>query len=73
MSIFEYDEEQHIKSEREEWREVGREEGLSIGRDTLALMLKSLLDAGKAEEMQRVLSDSAYREELWKEYLAGNE
>lgn len=81
VSIFEYDEEQHIKSEREEWREVGREEGLSIGRkeglsigrDTLALMLKSLLAAGKAEEMQRVLSDSAYRDELWKDYLAGNE
>lgn len=27
MSIFEYDEEKHIKSERKEWREIGREEG----------------------------------------------
>ncbi|MBD5515307.1 MAG: hypothetical protein HDR06_11890 [Lachnospiraceae bacterium] len=32
MSIFEYDEEKHMKSEREEWREIGREEG----RDDLA-------------------------------------
>lgn len=27
MSIFEYDEEKHMKSERKEWREIGREEG----------------------------------------------
>ena len=29
VSIFEYDEEKHMKSEREEWREIGREEGLN--------------------------------------------
>lgn len=69
MSIFEYDEEKHIKNEREEWREVGREEGCN----SLSLMLKSLLDAGKIEEIQRALSDSAYREELYQKYLADNE
>lgn len=81
MSIFEYDEEKHIKNEREEWREVGREEGreegFTIGREegcnSLAFMLKSLLDAGKTEEIQRSLSDSAYREELYQKYLADNE
>lgn len=31
MSIFEYDEERHIKSEREIWRKEGREEGLEEG------------------------------------------
>lgn len=31
MSIFEYDEERHIKSEREIWRKEGREEGLKEG------------------------------------------
>ncbi|MDE6750062.1 MAG: hypothetical protein K2K21_13520 [Lachnospiraceae bacterium] len=64
MSIFEYDEEKHIQSEREEWREIGREEG----RDSLALMLKSLMDAGKIEELQRALSNSDYREQLYREY-----
>lgn len=81
VSIFEYDEEKHIKNEREEWREVGREEGreegFAIGREegcnSLAFMLKSLLDAGKTEEIQRTLSDSAYREELYQKYLADNE
>lgn len=32
VSIFEYDEEKHMRSERKEWREIGREEGRSEGR-----------------------------------------
>ena len=68
MSIFEYDEEKHIQSEREEWREIGHEEG----RDSLALMLKSLMDAGKTEELQQALSDSKYREQLYREYYLKN-
>lgn len=73
MSIFEYDEEKHIKSEQEEWREIGRKEGMAAGRDTLALMLKSLMDAGKSDELQRALSDSSYRENLYREYFSKNE
>ena len=48
MSIFEYDEEKHMKSERKEWREIGRKEGLKAGFD----IIKSLMDAGKYEEAQ---------------------
>ncbi len=73
MSIFEYDEEKHMKSEREEWREIGREEGLikgrEEGRDHLAKLLQSLMAAGKAEEVQRALADKNYREQLYREYL----
>ena len=65
MSIFEYDEEKHMKSERKEWREIGREEG----RDNLACLLQSLMDAGKTEEVQRALSDKDYREQLCREYF----
>lgn len=61
MSIFEYDEEKHIKSEQEE------------ARNNLALMLKSLMDAGKNDELQRALSDSSYRENLYREYFSKNE
>lgn len=32
VSIFEYDEEKHMRSERKEWREIGREEGREEGR-----------------------------------------
>ncbi len=69
VSIFEYDEEKHMKSEREEWREIGRAEGLKTGLDNLSQLLKSLMDAGKTEEMQRVLSDEEYRKQLYREYF----
>ena len=81
VSIFEYDEEKHMKSEREEWREIGRGEGLSIGReeglktglDNLSQLLKSLMDTGKTEELQRAISDSTYREQLYREYFSKSE
>lgn len=85
VSIFEYDEEKHLKSERKEWREIGyreglvtgREEGLAVGREEgctlLSQLLKSLMDAGKTEEFQRALSDSEYREKLFREYFPKTE
>lgn len=84
MSIFEYDEEKHMKSERKEWREIGYREGLAYGHekglaeglkisnDTLQI-LQTLMDAGKTEEVKRALSDSAYREQLYREYLSDSE
>lgn len=60
MSIFEYDEEKHMKNEREEGREEGREE--------LAKVLKRLMDVGETEALERALSDREYREELYQEY-----
>lgn len=65
VSIFEYDEEKHMKSERKEWREIGRKED----SDNLAKLLQSLMNTGKIEELNRVISDSEYREKLLKEYL----
>lgn len=68
VSIFEYDEEKHMKSERKEWREIGNREG----RTLLSQILKSLMDAGKNAELQRALSDSEYQEQLVQEYLLKN-
>ncbi len=86
VSIFEYDEEKHMNSERKEWREIGyregREDGLAVGReegivagreegsDTLARLIHSLTAAGKSEEVDRVLHDSDYRRKLLKESFA---
>ena len=73
VSIFEYDEEKHMKSERKEWREIGYQEGLAAGLekggDTLARLLQSLTAAGKTEEVNRVLLDSDYRKKLLEEYF----
>lgn len=65
VSIFEYDEEKHMKSERKEWREIGREEG----SDSLAELLRFLSETGKTEEINRVLYDSNYRKKMLKQYL----
>lgn len=67
MSIFEYNEEQHMKSERNIWREEGRKEGRKEGEDSLAALLKILLDAGRIGDIDRALSDTIYREELYRE------
>lgn len=72
MSIFEYDEEKHIKSERE-WaykngHEDGCREGLKKGEQRLAQLLQSLMAKGQGAEVNRVLSDSAYREQLYQEH-----
>lgn len=74
VSIFEYDEEKHMKSEREEWREIGRKEGrkegVKTGVDNLSRLLKSLMDAGETDKLQRALSDNVYREQLYQEYFS---
>lgn len=69
VSIFEYDEEKHMKNEREEWREIG----IITGLDNFSLLLKSLMDAGKTEELNRALSDKEYREQLYREYFSKSE
>ncbi len=63
MSIFEFDEEKFLKSEREESKKEGQKEG----EEKLAGLLRGLMDAGKMEEMKRALSDREYREKLYQE------
>ena len=66
VSIFEYDEEKHMKSERKEWLTKGRKEG----SDTLAVLLQALMNAGKSEEVNRVLNDGDYRKKMLEEYFS---
>ena len=60
MSIFEYDEEKHMRSVHEE--------GRAEGENRVVQLLQRLIDAGKMEEMKRALSDREYREELYRKY-----
>ncbi len=57
MSIFEYDEEKYLKSEREVWRKEGikegREEGRSEGEERFSKLLQLLMEAGRNEDMNR--------------------
>lgn len=67
VSIFEYDEEKHLKSEREEWRDIGRKEGRKEGEDRLSRLLQKLMDDGKEREVRLALNDCEYREKLYEE------
>ncbi len=69
VSIFEYDEEKHMQCERKEWREIGFQEGITAGLNAGLDILKELIDAGKIEDMNRALTDSAYRDQLCREYF----
>ena len=64
MSIFEYDEEKHLKNEREFWRN----EGMQAGEARLAKLMQFLIDAGRDNDISQMLTDSDYREQLYKEF-----
>ena len=60
MSIFEYDEEKHLTSEREIWRQEGE--------SRLAKLLELMLQENKKDNVEKALADAEYREKLYKEY-----
>ena len=71
VSIFEYDEEKHIRSERKEWREIGHaeglEEGLAKGREEgLEEGHKEGLEEGETRALQLMqrLTESGKTEEM---------
>ena len=71
MSIYEYDEEKHMKQLREEGRIEGLEESLEKGEQKMSRMLKlveRLLQDNRSEDLLRAAEDSAYRETLYQEY-----
>ena len=76
MVLTEYDEQAHIKNEREIAREEGRsegraegkEEGRKEGEDILARLIQVLLEAGRTEDIARAVRDEEYRKLLYKEF-----
>ena len=71
VSIFEYDEEKHMKSERE-WAynnglAEGKQLGIKEGEQRLIKLQQLLLESGRNEDLGRILSDESYREQLYQE------
>ena len=64
VSIFEYDEEKHMKSERE-W---AYNNGLEDGEQRLIKLHQLLLNAGRNDDLLRSINDKTYREQLYNEY-----
>lgn len=59
MSIYEYDEELHFKTLKEE--------GIEQGENRLAALLQMLMAAGRSEDVNRAISDPEYRKRLYLE------
>ena len=72
VSIYEYDEERHMKTVRQEGREEGRQEGRQEGRkegeDKTVQLFQKLMDDKRDEDLKRALSDQEYRKKLYREY-----
>lgn len=80
MSIFEYDEEKHLKSEREIWKQAGilegkragiaegKQAGIAEGESRLTKLLQLMMQGNQSENVEKVLADLEYREKLYKEY-----
>lgn len=80
MSIFEYDEEKHLKSEREIWKQAGilegkragiaegKQAGIIEGESRLTKLLQLMMQGNQSENVEKVLADLEYREKLYKEY-----
>ena len=65
VSIYEYDEELHFQTLREE----GHAEGLEQGENRLAELLQMLIKAGRNEDASRAIFDSKYRKQIMSELL----
>ena len=65
MSIYEYDQEKHLRQEREASWEKGKEEGMKLLND----LYSSLAKAGRTNDILRAVQDSEYRDKLLREFL----
>ncbi len=72
VSIFEYNEEQHIRNEKEfSYREghmSGLEQGIRQEKERITLLQKNLLQENRMEDLRRSIEDEEYREKLYTEY-----
>lgn len=76
MSIYEYDEELHMKSEREYWYNTGMEEGRAAGLEQGEIHLSRvnqlysiLIDANRLDDLKRATQDKEYQDQLMSELL----
>lgn len=72
VSIYEYDEEKHMRMEREASFEAGLQEGkvvgLQEGLDRVNKLILKLSEAGRTEDITKAAKDREYQEELFREF-----
>ena len=68
VSIFEYDEEEHMRQEREESRQEGFEESEKCGEVRIAKLIIELNRQGRTEDIVKMAADSECRKKLLEEF-----
>ena len=76
MSIYEYDEEKHLRMEREDAKadgiaegiEIGLEQGTELGVQKINQLNLKLCELHRTEDMMKAMEDSEYQKKLLKEF-----
>ena len=68
MSIYEYNEEEHMRMEREDAFEDGRKAGLEAGQEKILILIGKMTADGMAGMIPRLSDEPAFYEEMIKKY-----
>lgn len=68
MSIFEYDEEKHIRSEKELSYNEGRISGIKEGEERLNQLYIKLATDNRMDDLRKSMADKDHRQKLYAEY-----
>ncbi len=72
MSIYEYNEEEHMRMEREDafedGRKLGLEDGQKIGQEKILNLISKMSVDGMADQISRLAKEPAFYEEMIKKY-----
>ena len=66
--LFAYDQEEHIRMEKEESLEEGLEKGLEKGIDRINKLNSCLIEANRQGDLLRATQDREFQKKLLKEY-----
>lgn len=69
MSIYEYNEEEHMRMERKDAYEDGVADGLVTGREELFALINKMSSDGMGHLTARLAGDPAFYEEMVEKYL----
>ena len=68
VSIFEYDEEKHMRNVQLQGEKIGEKRGLKMGENLLGQLITILINEGKRDEIALVAKDEKVRQEYYEKY-----
>ena len=72
LILTEYDEQAHIKKEKDWSRQEGLvegiSEGISVGKQQLTELYRLLIQEGRMDDLKKATEDSDFQDKLLKEY-----